>query len=218
MSVFSADHLDGLEVQNDPSTDITDVYAWLNDSEKLNLVLNVFPLADSNSKFSDSAYYVFYVSSSSAYGATPTTKKVICSFNTDQKITCQVGSSKKITQEDASSESGIASSKGDFKVFAGLRDDPFFFDLANFNTAREFVRDNAGSLTFDGAGCPDLSAGTTRNDIVGTLTGTSTALGGNGSPTDFFDGLNTLSIVAQIDRDLIGPGPIYSVEARTFSK
>lgn len=214
----SADHLDGLDVLNDPSTDITDVYAWLNDSGSINLILNVFPLANTNSRFSDNAFYVLNVSSLSAYGATPSTKKIICSFNTSQLVTCSLDNDVKISAEDASFESGVLSSNGDFRVFAGLRDDPFFFDLANFNTAREFIRDNASSLTFDGAGCPDISAGTTRSDIVGTLTGTSTALGGNGSPVDFFAGLNVLSIVVQIDKSLIGAGPIYSVQATTNRK
>ncbi len=214
----AADHIDGLAVLNDPSTDITDVYAWLNDSEKINLVLNVLPLANSNSKFSDSAYYVFHVSSMAGYGQTATTKRIICDFDSAQKISCSVDGKVKISNEDASLESGVLSSDNDVKVFAGLRDDSFFFDLANFNKAREFVRDNAGGLTFDGAGCPDLSAGSTRADIVGTLTGTSTALGGNGSPVDFFAGLNVLSIIVQVDKDLIGSGPVYSVEATTNKK
>lgn len=213
----AADHLDGLAVLNDPSTDITDVYAWLQNSEKVNLILNVFPLADASSKFSDSASYVFNVSSKTGYGVAGTNSQIICSFATDQKVTCSLGGSEKISNEDATQESGVSSASGDFKVFTGLRDDPFFFDLANFNAARVFVRDNAGSLTFDGAGCPALDAGT-RGEIVSTLTGGASTIGGNGSPTDFFNGLNVLSIVVQVDKSLLGAGPIYSVAAATHNR
>ena len=43
----AADHLDGPAVTADPSTDITDVFAWMNgDASKLYLVLNVTRAAD----------------------------------------------------------------------------------------------------------------------------------------------------------------------------
>jgi hypothetical protein len=194
---------------DDPAADITDVYAWLQNSQKINLVMNVHPFANTDSRFSDGVKYVFHVNNAVGYGETKTETNVICTFSTDQKITCKAGGKTIIDKLDASATAGVSNEDGTFKVFAGLRNDPFFFDLNNFNATRTTVRDAAGSLTFDGAGCPTLDT-PTRTLLVSTLTG------GETTPADTFAGSNTLSIVVQIDRTLVkGTGAIYSTWAST---
>ena len=61
----AADHQDGPQVKKDPSTDITDVFAWMNGGgDKVYLVMDVFPAADkAASKFSNTAKYVFHTTS-----------------------------------------------------------------------------------------------------------------------------------------------------------
>jgi hypothetical protein len=215
--LVAADHLDGPSASADKAADITDVYAWMQDADKINLIMNVHPLADSTSKFSDSVQYVFHVNSSASYGAAQTETKLVCVFEEDQKVSCYVGETAVVEEADASATTGASSADGKFKVFAGLRNDPFFFDLDNFNLTRTTVRDAASSLTFDTAGCPTLD-GATRATLVATVTGSGGGATGTHNPgQDFFGSLNVLSIVVQADRTLFGNGPVYSVWGSTHT-
>ena len=214
----AADHLDGPAVQSDPAADITDVYTWMEDDTHLNVVLNLFPLADETSKFSTAIQYAVHINSSAGYGQPQTEKLLLCTFSEAQRITCQLDDAIIINNQDASSTSGVTGQGGDVKVFAGLRKDPFFFDLENFNLARTTVRDAAPSLTFDEAGCPELDNGT-RAALVATVTGTEGGLEGTNVPgVNFFATLNVMSIVVQLDTSLLGPGPVYSVWASTHAR
>ena len=197
----AADHRDGAAVLSDPSTDINDVFAWTStDGTKLNLGMTVFPAATAAARFSDVAQYVFHTTSSPGYGMPSTASEdIICTFDTAQKISCWGGG--EYVTGDASSTSGIASASGKLRVFAGLRDDPFFFNLDGFKATAKAVHDAAGSLTFDPAGCPALDAATS-NALVTQLK----SKPGGGAPTDFFTGLNGMAIVVQIDRALVTRG------------
>lgn len=204
----AADHLDGPAVSSDPAADITDIFAWMQDSNQINLALNVFPLANETSQFSDSVQYVFNISSLVGFGQVASTSTVICTFSAAQNITCELNGAEVVSDVSASSTAGVTNELGNFRVFAGLRNDPFFFDASNFNAVRTTVRDAAASLEFDEAGCPLLDEAT-QGVLVSTLTG------GVNPPSDFFGSLNVLSIVIQADKNLFGPGPLYSVAAST---
>jgi hypothetical protein len=200
-AALAADHQDGAAVLTDPSTDINDVFAWTStDGTRLNLVMDVFPAATTAAKFSNVAQYVFHTTSSSAYGTAATASEdILCTFDTSQIISCWGGG--EYVHGDASSTSGIASTSGKLRVFAGLRDDPFFFNLDGFKATAAAVHAAAGSLTFDAAGCPALDTATS----TALVTQLRSAPGG-GPPSDHFKGLNTLSIVVQIDRSLVTTG------------
>jgi hypothetical protein len=217
LSVYAADHLDGPAVSSDPAADVTDVYAWAQDGNTLNLILNVFPLADASSKFSDSVQYVFRVNSVPSYGTVDQESLLVCTFSMDQLLTCALDGTALVEGVDASSTEGVTSADGRFRVFAGLRNDPFFFDLTNFNTVRATVRDAAASLTFDEAGCPTLDEAT-QGVLVSTITGAGGLEGANSPPSDFFGSLNVLSIVVQADKSMFGGGPLYSVSGSTHRK
>ncbi len=216
-SAFAADHLDGAVASADPAADITDVYAWMQNQNQINLVLNVFPLASSSSKFSDSVQYVFRVNSQSAYGQVEQENLLICTFSAEQTVSCELNDNALVTDVDASSTSGQLSSDGNFRIYAGLRNDPFFFDLTNFNIVRTTVRDAAASLEFDEAGCPTVDSAT-QGVLVSALTGSGGLNGANSPPADFFGSLNVLSIVVQADKSLFGAGPLYSVSASTHRR
>ena len=200
-AALAADHRDGAAVLTDPSTDINDVFAWTSsDGTKLNLAMTVFPAATTAAKFSDVAQYVFHTASSPGYGmAASATEDILCTFDTSQKISCWGGG--EYVTGDASATSGITSSSGKLRVFAGLRDDPFFFNLDGFKATAHLVHEAAGSLTFDAAGCPALDQ-TTANALVTQLR----SAPGGGAPQDFFAGLNGLAIVIQIDKALVTKG------------
>jgi len=200
-TALAADHQDGAAVLTDPSTDINDVFAWTStDGSRLNLVMDVFPAATTAAKFSNVAQYVFHTTSSPAYGMpAAASEDILCTFDTSQVISCWGGG--EYVHGDASNTAGIASASGKLRVFAGLRDDPFFFNLDGFKATAAAVHDAAGSLTFDAAGCPALDA-TTSSALVTQLK----SAPGGGPPSDHFKGLNTLSIVVQIDKSLVTKG------------
>jgi hypothetical protein len=211
----AADHLDGPAAQADKTTDINDVYAWM-ENGKLVVAVNVFPVADATSEFSDAAWYVIHVNSAAAYGMAQTETTIICGFDAAQSATCWFGDdAAEIVQGDASAAAGLATASGKAKVFAGLREDPFFFNLGGFNDTRAAVVAAAGGLTFDAAGCPAVDAATSAA-LVGMLQGSNN---GAGAAVDFFASLNTLSIVVELDASLVNAGgPVLGVWASTHAK
>ncbi len=206
----SADHIDSASVEADPSADINDVYSWV-DGANMVLVMTVSPVATVTSKFSDQVKYVFHTKSGAAFGATTTNYDIICSFDAAQAIQCWGGTNEYV-KGSASAATGLTSTDGKFKVFAGLRADPFFFNLAGFRNAVASVKSVAAGLTRDAADCPRIDAATS-----GVLvTQLKTSVDGS-APVDFFANLNTLSIVVSIDKTLINAGgPIVSVSAATY--
>jgi hypothetical protein len=198
---LAADHIDAPATTADPAADITDLYAWMSsDGKSVELALDVVPFATSSSKFSDAVTYAIHVNSSSGYGKTQTETLVICQFDTAQNIQCWVGDGEYVTG-DASKTAGIQSASGKVKVFAGLRNDPFFFELDGFKKAVSTVDAAEGSLQFDGSGCAMLSAATS-NTLVGQLMHEPDGT----APKDTFAGKNVLAIVLEIDKSILTPG------------
>lgn len=199
-TAMAADHVDGPGAVADPAADINDVYGFT-DANNLVMAMTVFPIADTTSKFSDTVQYVFHLDTGTQFGETTASMDVICTFGADQAISCWAGDKDYVTG-DASAQGGITSESGMLKVFAGLRADPFYFNLEGFNDAVSTVKGAAGGLTFDPAGCPGVDAATS-GVLVGQLQGTNM---GAGPAVDFFKTLNTLSIVVSIDRSLLTEG------------
>ncbi len=210
---IAADHLDAPTVKTDPTSDITDLYSW-NDAGRVVFVLNVSPLATTTSKFSDKVQYVIHTESKGAYGAAGTPLDIICTFAVDQKISCWVGNKDYVTG-DASGTAGLSSTSGGVKVFAGLRDDPFFFNLDGFKATVSAVEGAAASLMFDAAGCPKLDAATSAALVKALSTDPNSTPPGAGAK-DFFATKNVLAIVLSIDTKLLnGGGPILASWAST---
>jgi hypothetical protein len=214
-----ADHEDSPSVLADPTSDFGDVLAWMSpDADKLNLVGTVVRRATAESRFSDSVQYVFHTTSRSAFGE-PASEEVniICTFEgTDQQtVSCWAGDDSYVTG-DASDPNGIVSDDGDLRVFAGLRNDAFFFNSSGFNATRAAVRMAAPSLTFDAAGCPAVDEAT--SDTLVTLLMSSVPSGGGepGPAVDAFANANILVLALQVDKSIVtGNGPIVSVWGST---
>lgn len=217
-AAIAADHRDAPGTTADPSADINDVYTWKEGANVI-LIMTVTPVADMNSKFSDKVQYVFHTESTGTFGMPGTKKDVIVTFDTAQKLSLWVTTPGAATADDyvtgdASATAGLSSTSGKVKVFAGLRDDPFFFNLDGFVAAAGAVAAAAPSLTFDTNGCPALDAATAG--ALGALLGGDPSMNPPGPPKDFFAGLNTLGIVVSIDQSLInGGGNFLSVWAST---
>jgi len=212
---IAADHLDSPAAKMDAASDITDVYAW-SSTDKLTAILNVSPLATNTSKFSDAVQYVLHLESSAGYGKAGKKTDIVCTFDAAQAINCVLGEPGgtvvDFVKGNANTTNGITSDTLKMKVYAGLRADPFYFNLAGFNDAVATVKAAAGSLTFDGAGCPALDA-TTSTLLIGMLQGTNM---GAGAAENFFEKVNVLSIVVEVDKTLVnGGGDIVSVWGST---
>ncbi len=214
---WAADHLDGTAVMADPSADLTDLYAWTSpDGARVNLVLAVFPMADkASSKFSTTVKYVFHLKSWSAYGPKAHLKgarDIVCTFDATQKISCWLvdrNAADKVLEYvtgDAGQVTGLTSSDGHFSVFAGPRDDPFFFNLDGFRDLAASISATNGNFTYDPYGCPQLQK--VDADFNAGLLSHSKA--GKAAPADFFAGQNVLAIAVTVDAKLVAvPGGPY---------
>jgi hypothetical protein len=209
----SSDHLDAPATKADPAADINDLYSWV-DGSNLVLALTVFPAATgasdagAGSQFSNTVQYVIHTASGTAFGNTSAKEDIICTFSAAQVISCWVGSDEYVTGNASVASTdggpiGLTSADGKVKIFAGLRADPFFFNLDGFHHAEATVEgaEEAGALTFDQASCPQLdpaTASTLRTQLQTSLDG--------GLATDFFAPLNTLAIVVAVDKSLVTKG------------
>lgn len=207
---FAADHIDSPKAVDEPSADINDLYAWMNDdATKLNLVLDVMPFAEEGAQFSDATQYVFHVNSSEGYGMAQTETQILCQFYAAGMIECWAGD--EYVTGDPSATAGITSESGMLRVFAGLRNDPFFFELDGFRETVKAVVAAAPDLTFDDDGCPDVDDATSATLVGQLMSGVDGA-----AASDTFAGANVLSIVVQIDKTLVtGGGPMLGVWAST---
>ena len=182
---WAADHRDGPGVKADPAADINDVFAWMGpDANRVYLVMTVFPFATTEARFSDSAQYVFHTASGAAFGqVNPQEVAIICSFDAAQTIACSVGGSTTSVTGNAGSTDGLTSSDGKLRVFAGLRNDPFFFDFEGFSALLN---------TFATPG--------QHGDLVSSF-----RLGGGQPRRDSFAFRNVSAIVFEMNIDTVAP-------------
>jgi hypothetical protein len=224
---IASDHTDGTQASADPTSDITDLFAWMTDSTDLTMIMDVNKAATASSDFSNSTKYVFHTSAHGSVGSSAGTPlpgaptipalgggidpevDVICTFDNatpTQNMTCWVTAGATVLDYIAPAPIdfviGNSSADGLFTVYAGLASDPFFFNLTGFQTVAATVSADAASLVtagaFDTAGCPHLDGPT-----VAALDGQLTHGADGGAPVDNFDGLNVLAIVAQLDLSLV---------------
>jgi hypothetical protein len=219
----AADHLDSPAAASNPMADLADVYAWMtSDASQVNLAMTVSPADDGSRHFGPTVQYVFHVAEHAQYGAAGTESKIICTFADDTSGQCWVVSADGVVVDyvngDLSGPHGRASQSGRFRVFAGRRSDPFFFNLAGFKTAITTVEDaNPPALA---TGCPDVTlAPGTPAAIRSILQSPPTADVGPcvADQADCFASFNVLAIVVQVDKDELvsSPNKLLSVWAST---
>ena len=207
----SADHQDSLATQTDPSSDIADLYSWIDDT-KVVFALTVYPDAPANALFSDGVQYVIHTTHTKKLGDPETAKDILCRFTgtAPQNAQCWVGDDA-YAHGDAGNTAGITSKNGKLKVFAGRRKDPFFFNLDGFKATVTTV-ESAGGLTFDNSGCPSIST-PTSNALITALK----SKPGGGAAVDHFKDLAALAIVVSVDKSLLvtDDAPILAAWAST---
>jgi hypothetical protein len=123
--VYAADHTDSPAATGEPTADILDLYAWMSsDAKKVNVALTMSAFATAKSAFGTSTQYAVHINRSEGYGKTATETQIICQFYAADKLECWANGH--YVEGDPSFTNGLTSSSGKLRVFAGLRDDPFF--------------------------------------------------------------------------------------------
>jgi hypothetical protein len=124
----AADHRDAPLATADPTADINDIYAFMNPNnpDELILVSTVVPFANYNSRFSDAVEYRFYIDNGAAQ------MQINCHF-VDQSNAVECTGPNGLSANGGIERTVQGSG---MRVWAGLRDDPFFFDGPAFNRTR----------------------------------------------------------------------------------
>jgi len=195
-SIHASDHLDTPTVIADPAADIGDMFAWTSsDGRRLNLVMDIVA-----HQFSNRLQYVFHVDSGTKFGTTTSSMMIVCRFDVANNVECWAGN-KDYVRGDAHNTDGLESENHKFRIFAGLRDDPFF---NNVKGTREAYGVAGAALQHgtpvDGAGCPAFDLATAKS-ILDTWRHTS-----GGPATNFLAGWKTSAIVVSIDLDMVTAG------------
>jgi hypothetical protein len=130
--VDAADHRDSPLSTNDPAADINDIYAFTNpnDAGELIAVVTVSPVASANTRFSDAVEYRLHLDNGGDNGD----RTITCTFPEQAtEVFCrEIGGN----LSGGGALNQVNQGNG-MRVWAGLRDDPFFFDLAAFNRTRD---------------------------------------------------------------------------------
>jgi hypothetical protein len=175
------------------------------DSRQLNLVMTIV-----GHTFSDKLQYVFHVDSGPRFGATSTTTSIVCRFPAAKELECKAGDAD-YARGNASTPAGLQGHNHRFRVFAGLRDDPFFNNVRGTRAAYEKAAAALRSgVALDAASCPEFDAASSRA-ILDEWRHTD---GGPGK--NFLAGWTPASIVISIDRDVLaGGGPMLAIWGAT---
>jgi hypothetical protein len=193
---YASDHLDTPTVIADPAADIGDMFAWTSaDGRRLNLIMDIVA-----HQFSNRLQYVLHVDSGEHFGHTTASTLIVCQFDLANNVECWVGNNDYV-HGNASSPEGIEGENHRFRVFAGLRDDPFFNNVKGtreaYNVAGAALQHGA---TNDPAGCPQFGQATSQ-EILDTWRHTS-----GGPATNFLAGWKSSSLVVSIDLDVVATG------------
>lgn len=205
-AALASDHLDSPKVIADPRVDIGDIYAWTSaDGGRLNLAMTIV-----GHVFDKDAEYAFHIDSGPRFPDTTARTDIVCRFASMTQADCLIGRDEAI-QGDPSRPAGLASASGRSRLFAGLRDDPFFnnvkgsrdaFDLATATLKQGVPR--------DAAGCPAWTPAQTAA-ILHRWRHTD-----GGPARNFLAGWTPAAIVLSVDLSLVNRGgPVLAVWADT---
>ena len=172
-SAMGADHADAPGLSGDRAADINDIYAFRSPENADNLVavMTVNPLTapteNAASNFATDVSYNLHIDNTGDLVADAT---ATVEFSGSPLMFTVTGLGDPITgpvtMPTASGSSPLITEAGGIRVFAGQRDDPFFFDLVGFNNfvAGPFVP--ANGLRPAGETPSDTLAGTNVSAIV----------------------------------------------------
>lgn len=175
----AADHAEAPGTMADAPADLNDLYAWHTaDSVVAILTYNPFIAAGGDAVYDADVDYVVHVDND---GDLTNGAEHMIHVRFGQNGAGDWGVQASGLPGLATALSGAVDTQiaeGDYTLWAGLADDPFFFDLAGFNSTLDTANAD-GSVDFDGLG---------------------------GTPTDALAGLNTMAIVLEFPRAATADG------------
>lgn len=200
-AAMAADHRDSPALEADPAADINDLFVFRStDSDNLPasartvFAMTVAPFADENARFSDAVDYEFVV-----FDLDNAAQEwvITCSASTpddqgNQSVRCELPNGSFDETDFNDTTDGARNTNPDLIAFAGLRDDPFFFDLSSFLQVYQSLL----------AGNPDPTPLVDEDD----------------DGTDTFAGSNTLAIVVDVRNSVFAGAQTLGVYARTVRR
>lgn len=193
---FAADHLDTPSVIADPRADIGDLFAWTSyDGRRLNLVMTIV-----GHTFSEQLDYAFHIDSGKRFGQTTATTSIVCRVTAANAVDCRAGQAD-VVSGDASDAKGLEGRNKRLRVFAGLRDDPFYNNVKGTRDAYGVAADAMlGGAKTDAAGCPGIGA-TASKSMLERWRHTD-----GGPAKNFLAGWTPASLIVSVDLDVVNPG------------
>ncbi len=195
-AAYASNHLDTPTTIANPEVDIGDIFAWTSpNGRQLNLVMTIV-----GHSFSDKFQYIFHVDSGAEFGKTTASTSIVCRFSAPNIIDCQAGQADRAVG-DASKPRGLEGRNHRLRVFAGLRDDPFFNNVKGSRDAFQYaaaalrsgtVVDAAGYPQFDSATCHEILERWRHTD--------------GGPAKNFLEGWTPSCIVISVDLDVVNKG------------
>lgn len=216
-TAWADDHLDSPLVVNQPAADLSSLYAWTSGPSleaKVNLILGV-----QASELSVDVQYVFHVASGPSYGNMTDEVLIICQRDTGRNIECWVGDQLYL-RGDASSPAGLLSPDGRLRVYAGARDDPFFFNQAGYEEVLVQLRQDLTSAPKDAALCPTLPSATTNQLLTRLTQGSQQGPAVNHYRRDVNAALGQITaLVLRVDKALLTKGgDVLAIWASTHAR
>lgn len=191
---WAADHIDAPFTTANPNSDINDLYAFTPTPDTVAFVMTVVPFSDSATRLNPDYLYQFKLDTNGDAVEDQVIQVIASGTGANQRyfvngpVTPNVlgATGNTIRLDNAlSARFGQTTTDGTRTAFVGLRDDPFFFDLARF-----------GEIIDDVAGRDGSAAGSVENG------------GFNDPGTDTLAGANTLAIVVEVPRAAVGGGTL----------
>jgi hypothetical protein len=192
----ASDHLDSPVTVANPQADIADVYAWTSpEGQHLNLAMTI-----QGHTFSEKIQYAFHVDSGKVFGHTNASTTIECRFAAASAVTCQLGNADSASG-DPTNPAGLSGRNHRFRVYAALRDDPFYNNikglLGAYQAASTAIKNGAA---VDSAGCAHFDQLTSDaiRDQMGHTEG--------GSAQNFLHDWTVSAIVISVDLSAVSQG------------
>ena len=192
----ASDHFDSPATVANPQADIGDVYAWISpEGRQLNLAMTI-----QGHTFSDKVQYALHIDSGKVFGHTSASTTIVCHFAAANAVNCKVGNADSASG-DPTDPSGLEGRNHRFRVYAALRDDPFYNNLKGllgaYAAASAAIKNG---VPVDSAGCQKFNGATAKTilDQMGHTDG--------GPAQNLLYNWTASAIVISVDLDVVSKG------------